>query len=76
MKTPLSNLNRTGAVNCYMPILLALIAFSNSANLEYFLFETFVSVIYFGILVLNIIPEWGWQGTKLMRLRRWRSRFL
>ena len=59
MKTPLSNLNKTGVVNCYMPILLALIPFSNSANLEYFLFDTFVSVIYFGILVLNIIPEEG-----------------
>ena len=70
MKTPLSNLNRTGAVNCYMPILLALIAFRNSANLEYFLFETFVSVIYFVIPVLNNVPEGEWQGTKLMRLGR------
>ena len=44
-----------------MPIPLALIAFSNMVNLENFLFGTFVSVIYFNVLVLNIIlSEWFW----------------
>ena len=49
-------LNRSGAIDNYMPIPLALIAFSNGTNLENF-FETFVSVIYSGVLVLNIISE-------------------
>ena len=53
------NLNRIGAVDNYMPIPLALISFSNGANLENFLFGTFIFVIYFGVLILNIIPEWG-----------------
>ena len=52
------NFNMAGAVNSYVSIdsiLLTLIAFSNRTNLNNFLFGTFVFVIYFDVLVLNII---------------------
>ena len=55
-----------------MLIILTLIAFRNGANLEFFFsFGTFVSIIYFDILVLNTILEWGWKGTRPTRLGRW-----
>ena len=53
-----SNLKKTGALDNHMAMLLALIVFSSDANLGK-KFGSFVSVIYFGVLVLNIIPEWG-----------------
>ena len=62
------NFNMTGAVNSLVPIPSALIAFSNRANLENSLFETFISVTYFDVLVLNIIPELEILGTKCMGL--------
>ena len=52
-----NNLNMSVALDSYMPILLALITFSNGANLKNFLLETFVSIINFDILVLNITLE-------------------
>jgi len=54
------NLNRTDAADSYIPIPLALIAFSNDANLENFLFGTFISIIYLDVFVINIIPQWGY----------------
>ena len=65
------NLNRNGAVDSYLSILLALIALSIMANLENFLFGTFISIIYFDVFVLNIILEWRWKDTRPMRLGRW-----
>jgi len=48
----------TGAVDYCLPIPWALIASSNDTNLRNF-FGAFVSVTYFGVLVFNIILEWG-----------------
>ena len=62
---------KTGAVDNYMPIPLALIAFNDGANLKNFLFRTSVSIIYVDVLVLNICLEWGWKGTRPMRLGMW-----
>ena len=58
----------TGVGDSCMSIPLALIAFSNGANFEYFLFGTFVFIILFGVLTLNIVPTWAWKGTRPMRL--------
>ena len=66
-----SNPNETSAVDSNTPISSALIAFSNGANFEIFLFGAFVSVRLFNVLILNIIPRWGWKGTRPMRLSRW-----
>ena len=49
-----------------MLILLTFIAFSNKTDLE----KTFISVIYFGILILDIIPQWEWEGARPVRLDR------
>ena len=60
----------TGAVNSYIPKHMAFIAFSNDTNLGRFLFGAFISIRLFDILVLNIMPRWGWKGTSPMRLGR------
>jgi len=38
---------------------MTVIAFSNGVNLENFVFGAFVSFIYFGVHILNIILRWG-----------------
>ena len=52
------NLNKTGAVDSYIPIPLALITSITYPNLENFHFKIFVSVIYFGVFVFDIISRW------------------
>ena len=68
------NLNKTGIVDNYISIPLALIVVSNEANLE----NSFWNLCFYYLFrrsCLNIIPEWGWKGTRPMRLGRWgRSR--
>ena len=55
------NPEEIGAFVNYMPITLILITF----NMGRLLFCVFISV------VLSIMPRWGYNGTRLMRLNRW-----
>ena len=62
------NLKRVDAVDSYMHIPLALITSSNCTNLGNFIFGAFVSIIYFGVLILNVTPQCGGLGTRTMGL--------
>ena len=53
-----------------MPIFLTLIALSSGINFGKSPLSAFVSVVLFKALVLNIIPMWGWVGTRPKGLGR------
>ena len=73
METPSSMIILTGLMQSIAkrPYPWHLLYLSIEPNLRFF-FGTFVCIIYFDVLVLNIIPERGKKSNRLMRLGRWR----